>query len=517
MTYIHPVTTPEYRIDYSSESLERPFTPTISRMKRNLTAMFTKGREGPIATSWIWKKVLRFAIVVLAVAGFATLLWPSSPRSTPMRVNANVTVSSDVQCDPDIEVLRKLDITKLGAYTRREIVVDMTPDPVPMRQKVDEPLLGVKPQDLPNGIAEEQQDGCSIPIPLTVKVPIPPTLADASHIDFGVATTVTRLNESLDQFSHWAAYTRTRIFALIQPDGHDGELVHQVKARADEMGINLLVTVSEDNFLHRYFALIPLMEANMREQTRWACIIDDDTFFLSMPALVKALGEYDHNKSMYIGGISEGTPQIGNFGLIAFGGAGVFLSRPLMSELAVVYDECEQMTYSGDRRLGNCVYRYTTTKLTINHRLRQLDLMKDASGFFESAREPPLSVHHWKSWFQADMPSLGVVSEVCGDTCLLRQWQFSDNWFLTNGFSIVQYAFPPEANDISMEMTWEPHNGANEEFYLHELGPLRRKDEYKVSYRLADSVLEPNGRVTQWYIERDRSGDKVIELSWRKR
>ncbi|KAJ5896487.1 uncharacterized protein N7473_005886 [Penicillium subrubescens] len=69
-----------------------------------------------------------------------------------------------------------------------------------------------------------------------------------------------------------------------------------------------------------------------------------------------------------------------------------------------------------------------------------------------------------------------------------------------------------------MEMTWEPHNGATEESYLHELGPLRRKDDHKVSYLLEDSVIEDNGRVTQWYIKRDkREGDQIIELSWRKR
>lgn len=479
--------------------------------------MLCQNRDGSMLASWAGKKMLRFVVMIAAVAGFAFLLWPSPEPDRPvMHAWANITVSSNVKCELDPEMLYRLHVRKLAAYTRREIVVDVSPDPVAMTQKVDKPLLDVKfKRPEPNEL-EEPMDGCTIPIPMKVEVPQWPKMVDASHIDFGVATTVSRLNESLDQFAHWAGYTRTRIFALLEPD-ESGDGVRQVKAKADALGINLFVTEAEDDYLHRYFALIPLLEEHMREQTRWACIIDDDTFFLSMAALVKALDEYDHTQPMYIGGLSEGTPQIGAFGVIAFGGAGVFLSRPLLSDLATVYGECQQMTYTGDVRIANCVYQYTTTKLTVDHRLRQLDLMNDASGFFESGREPPLSVHHWKSWFQADMPKLGVISELCGDTCLLRRWHFSDDWILTNGFSVVQYSFTPEVGDQTMEMTWEPHNGATEESYLHELGPLRRKDDQKVSYLLQDAVIEPNGRVTQWYIMRDRrAGDEVLELSWRK-
>lgn len=482
--------------------------------------MLFRNREGSIPASWAWKKVMRFAIVIVAVMGFAALLWPSSPpHRVAMHAYSNVTVSSDVRCDLDAEMLYRIGVRKLVAYTRREMVVDVVADPLPVRQRVDQPLLDVKWKPSASSEVEPGQppDGCTIPTPMQVQVVQPPKMAVAPHIDFGVATTIGRLNESLDQFAHWAGYTRTRIFALIEPD-ETGKGISYVKTKAENLGINLFITESEDDYLHRYFALIPLMEEHTREQTQWACIIDDDTFFLSMSALVDALAEYDHTKPMYIGGLSEGTPQIAVFGIIAFGGAGVFLSRPLLSELAAVYDECEQMTYTGDRRIANCVYQYTTTRMTIDHRLHQLDLMKDASGFFESGREPPLSVHHWKSWFQADMPKLSVISELCGDTCLLRQWQFGDGWMLTNGFSVIKYGFPPEPGDLSMEMTWEPHNGAVEESYLHELGPLRRKDEMKESFLLEDAVMEENGRVRQWYVKRDSTlGDEVLELSWRKR
>jgi hypothetical protein len=456
--------------------------------------------------------MLRFGVAFLFVIGFATVLWPSvEPVKLPLETATNVTLGSDVKCDIDHGQLANLNILKLAQYTRREIVLEMTDEPVPYTQWLDEPFLQV-----PKG-TEGAADGCSIPAPVSLRVPQPPKLADASHIDFGVATSVERLNESLDAFAHWAGYSRTRIFALIELD-KTGTGIQEVKAKADSLGINLHITESDDNYLNRYFALIPHLEENARETTQWGCIIDDDTFFMSMPRLVDALAKYDHTTSMYIGGLSESVPQIAAFGMIGFGGAGVFLSKPLLTELTNVYDECSAMDFTGDRRIAICVYRYTNTRLTVDHRLRQLDLMRDASGFFESGREPSLTVHHWKSWFSADMPKLAVIAELCGDSCLLRKWHFGDGWILTNGFSVIKYHADPGKDDVSMELTWEPHNGANEESYLHELGPLRRKDDGKRSFQLVDAVHEQNDRVTQWYVMRDEKyGDQVLELSWRMR
>ncbi|KAJ5796523.1 uncharacterized protein N7518_005063 [Penicillium psychrosexuale] len=474
--------------------------------------MLFGARDGYVPGSWAWKKVLRFGVIFLFVVGFAAVLWPSvEPVKIPLETAANITVAPNIPCDLDYDKLASLNVINVAQYTRREIILDMTDEPVPYTQWLEEPFLEVR------RATGEAADGCSIPTPVSLRVPQPPKLADASHIDFGVATSIERLNESLNAFAHWAGYSRCRIFALIEPDRSENG-VRDVLAKADSLGINLHITEAEDDYLNRYFALIPLLKENARETTRWGCIIDDDTFFLSMSRLVDALAKYDHTTSMYIGGLSESIPQIAAFGMIGFGGAGVFLSKPLLEEMTNVYDKCSAMDFTGDRRIAICVYRYTQTRLTVDHRLRQLDLMHDASGFFESGREPPLTVHHWKSWFHADMPKLAVIAELCGDSCLLRKWHFGDGWILTNGFSVIKYHSDPDRDDLAMEQTWDPHNGANDESYLHELGPLRRKDELKKSFRLQDAVHEQNDRVTQWYVMRDENnGDQILELSWRKR
>jgi hypothetical protein len=88
--------------------------------------------------------------------------------------------------------------------------------------------------------------------------------------------------------------------------------------------------------------------------------------------------------------------------------------------------------------VARCIYDHTTTKLKWERGLYQLDPRGDTSGFYESGRPLPLSLHHWKSWFHADMVSLGKVAVICGEACLLRCWHLSDDWYLVNGVSVVK-------------------------------------------------------------------------------
>ncbi|GAQ08172.1 hypothetical protein ALT_5493 [Aspergillus lentulus] len=483
--------------------------------------MLSKFEEKPrpaMGASWMWKRrVLRFSVALLLVAGFTYELWPRveyMPEEPPTIIQ-NITVTSGVKCEPDFDVLRRLDVRKLSQYERREMIVARSSEPeLPIRQRLNIPFLQQQSSsDEARRLGLPSQDDCYVKSPVTVEVPPSPANVDASHIDFGVATTLERLNDSLDAFTHWAGYTRTRIFALIEPD----ERVEEVQAKADSLGINLFVTQSEEEYQTRYFSLVAHLAKNMRPRTRWACVIDDDTFFPSMAALVNALAEYDDTKPMYIGGVSESVSQIGIFGLMGFGGAGVFLSRPLVQQLSNhdVFEACQAMPHTGDRRISLCIYQHTDTKLTVDNRLRQLDMRGDVSGFFEAGREPPLSVHHWKSWFQADMAKLSVIANLCGDKCFLRQWQFSDGWTLTNGFSIAKYSTEIDLDDKTMEVSWVGDNGAVDESYLHALGPLRPKDMGKFSYILEDSVFLGN-QVRQWYVHRDaEKGDQIIELIWK--
>ncbi|KAL4970761.1 glycosyltransferase family 31 protein [Aspergillus stella-maris] len=478
--------------------------------------------RSPMNSSLMWKKKLPRFLAGVCLVGtlfiFGSKLSsqpePEIIHTTPDPAAANITLTASVGCEPDFDALERLGVTKLSQYVRQEIVAVSTPNP-PLSQVLNTPLFDRHPAGKQASQDTELLWGdCTLDSPLGLEVPKLPQHVDASHFDFGVATTLDRLNESLDAFQHWAGNTGVRIFALIEPD----QRVHEVEAKAERLGIQLFVTQSEEEYQTRYFSLVSHLAKNLREETRWSCIIDDDTFFLSTPALIEAFEKYDHTQQMYIGGVSESVAQIGIFGLMGFGGAGVFLSRPLVEQLAKpeVFNSCQQMVYTGDRRISLCVYQYSSAHLTIDHRLRQLDFRGDSTGFFEANRPLPLSVHHWKSWFNTDMTKLSKVSEICGDDCLLRKYRFADGWILTNGFSISKYSEEIAPDDISMELTWDGDHSASREAFMHELGPLREKDDGKVTYLLVDSAID-QGKVRQWYIRRDADrGDQIMELIWRR-
>ncbi|KAL2870836.1 glycosyltransferase family 31 protein [Aspergillus lucknowensis] len=482
--------------------------------------------RSPMNSSWVWKKKLaRFLVAACFIGTLFIFFGPFSHDTSIEEVivqtapSENITVTAHVGCEPDFDVLERLEVKKLSQYVRREVVAVESSNSVPLIQTLDTPLFDRESASkaAPNP-TEVLQNDCSIPSSISLQVSRPPQHVDASHFDFGVATNVDRLSDSLDAFAHWAGHTRARIFALVEPD----DRIPEVLAKAEQLGVNLIVTHSGEEYQTKYFSLVAHLAENLGEETRWSCIIDDDTFFLSMSALIEAFEKYDHTQQMYVGGVSESVAQIGLFGLMGFGGAGVFLSRPLVERLSEpeVYEACQQsgqqLGYTGDRRISLCVYQYSDAHLTIDHRLRQLDFRGDATGFFEAVRPLPLSVHHWKSWFNADMAKLSKVGEICGETCLLGKWRFSDGWTLTNGFSISKYSSEISPDDTSMELTWVGDHGASLEAFMHELGPLREKDSGKIAYLLVDSVVDEDS-VRQWYIHRDsEKGDQIMELIWRR-
>jgi hypothetical protein len=454
------------------------------------------------------RKLLRIVMSISIVVCF--FLFSSRFRDRYKLVSVKDVVTTERMCGVDVKVLGRYGLSGSVHYVRREIVARQTEKPVPMSMRLDIPLLDTHGVNLSHPATDQESvHNCSEP--LYVEVPIPPPPVDAFHLDFAVATTADRLHGALDAFAHWASDSNARIFALIEPRGD----TKKIKRKASALGISLFIFESNAEYNARYSSLVKLLAENAREETQWSCIMDDDTFFPSLPRLVEMLAQYDETKPYYIGGLSESDRQVAIFGIIAYGGAGMFFSRPLMNQLRDVWDKCEAGMEHGDGKIAHCIYQYTTTKLTVDPGLRQLDLMGDASGFFEAARPVPVSVHHWRSWFNADMVKLSAVTLVCGTSCLLRQWRFADGWVLTNGYSVVHYSTEIPNDDISMEKTWDDMNGSTDESWLHTLGPLRSKDPKKSSYRLEDVVIE-DGQIRQFYIHRSSlDGDRVLELAWR--
>ncbi|KAF2458587.1 hypothetical protein BDY21DRAFT_206548 [Lineolata rhizophorae] len=474
----------------------------------------------PLTNRWTVSVVAAFFIVTLLFASrdrqaLLQTLHHQRPTTRPLPVPG----SHPSGCAPSTSYLKEqLHMNSSIKYARAEMVVDFA-ESATVEKTLDATMPIFHMLDLDGGSSPDPYvpEPCPNPIRVTLP-PSPRKTPDASHLIFGVATRADRLLESLDQFAHWAGHTSAKIVAIIEPAPED--VAAAVGSKAGALGLELEIEQSDDSFNDRYYQLTRAIFQRADKKTQWGIVIDDDTFFPSMAALVDYLAGYDASREHYIGGMTENFEQLKKHGIMAYGGGGVFLSKPLLARLESLYDTCyPHPEVLGDMRISNCVHSQTLTKLTAEPRLHQLDMRGDLSGWYESGREPrPLSLHHWKSWHAADVLVLAAADVVTGYEGLLRRWRFADGWWLTNGYSVVRYGRELPADDVSMERTWLD-DGA----FLHSLAPLRPKDEGKVSLRLEGVALSGEGEDTvasqfyvQWSTEGSQEVARVLEVVWRR-
>ncbi|KXJ87226.1 hypothetical protein Micbo1qcDRAFT_236434 [Microdochium bolleyi] len=381
---------------------------------------------------------------------------------------------------------------------------------------------------------------------------------DASHITFGLATSLDRISGTVRNVQHWAAGTDARFIIVLIPRkdgsaGDDNDINNNGPSSIDEAealfaaaGVPHVTFIPQQQddpknaWENAYMSLITHFHASLtpkggKKTTRWVSWIDDDTFFPSLPALTSTLstrfGDADR-QPYYVGQMSERYEYVRDGGIVAFGGAGVFLSVPLLEQLALHADACfrheRHDTFTGgDFRLADCVHRWTTTKLSPLEGLHQLDFGGDASGFYEAERAQPLSVHHWKSWHAFDMPEIARVGEVCGDACILQHFRLGGRgqWAMTNGFSIVRYSTgyrrvdsiaAARERDVdtqgrteeievpgAMEKTWDTTRRDAKDMWEYSLEPLMDKDSGKRQYLLEKLERDAEGNMVVDYVHRE--------------
>jgi len=375
---------------------------------------------------------------------------------------------------------------------------------------------------------------------------------DASDMIFGMQTTMRRLKETVKHLARWLPHTGARLYVIVVESDEvaaaDNEMATLEKQfEAQGMNVSIVHPVRlTDSFAQRYFSLVSVMYRARDSKTRWITTIDDDTFFPSMLNLQNMLKEHDATKPQYIGSLSEDWWAVNHYGLMGFGGAGIMLSVPLAEIIYEHHDEVRERlrTTAGDVSIMDCIYQYSSTKLTHIPELHQVDMHGDLSGFYESGRET-LSLHHWKegsaAGYKLEMEKMHLVADIC-DSCFLQRWQFPNELLLSNGFSITSYpqghlsgtkpggvlgtgvgGTVDKINLAEMERTW-----ADPEINVqHSLAPVREKlsEDKKVGYKLLDSVIvlgeevgAPGQKVVrQIYFKEGGEGDKdtVMVLNWR--
>ncbi|KAL8725403.1 MAG: hypothetical protein Q9166_007380 [cf. Caloplaca sp. 2 TL-2023] len=448
--------------------------------------------------------------------------------------------------DDTLDWLLPLDLTYPVKYARRDIVVQPTPETERLSvTKLPGPLFpDFRTIDLTDKAKVHLKD-CKDP--LVLRVPDRPKgPVDASHIIFGISTTLERLDDSIPSLLRWLPHTQARLFVIAINDDDvpdeskdrfhpaDATEMSGLQSRMRELGLDVTIVhplSKHDFFSQRYFSLVRVMYEHRESTTQWISLIDDDTFFLSMPSLVDTLSRFNPNEQYYVGALSEDWWSVARYGMMGFGGAGVFLSITLAELVNSKYEECQERSHTsaGDIRLRECISWYTRTKLTNMLDLHQIDVHNDLSGIYESGLLP-LSLHHWKGGGPDGkgypLHMMHLVADICGD-CFLQRWQFGNDMLLTNGFSIATY---PKGGVKALELemmeeTWDHpsvvEGSVNTNGVDHSLGPTRPKlvlGEDKIQFRLLDSTLV-NGTVRQSYFKAGADGDddSVLEIVWMKK
>ncbi|KAL9587715.1 MAG: hypothetical protein Q9212_000006 [Teloschistes hypoglaucus] len=453
-------------------------------------------------------------------------------------------ITSRLVNEDTLDWLRPLDLVYPVRYARRDIIVNPTakakrlpvtklPGPLfPDFQSVD--LTATTTVELKN---------CKDPLVLDVPDNTRRS-ADAAHIIFGISTTLERLDDSIPSLLRWLPNTGAQLFVIAIKDDDvpeesknrfhpaDGKDMAELQARMRKLGLNVTIVhplSKEDFFSQRYFSLVRIMYDNRQVHTQWISLIDDDTFFLSIAALVEMLADFDPHEQHYVGALSEDWWSVTRYGMMGFGGAGIFLSIALAEIVNSKYDDCQDRSHTsaGDIRLHECISWHTRTKLTNILDLHQIDVHNDLSGIYESGRLP-LSLHHWKGGGPDGkgypLHLMHLVADICGD-CVLQRWQFGKDLLLTNGFSVAVYPVGGvKTLDLDkMEETWDHPSlvdgSVNENGVDHSLGPTRPKLDLateKLQYRLLTSiVLDRAVRQIYFRAATDEKHDEVLELVWK--
>ncbi|KAG0151389.1 hypothetical protein CROQUDRAFT_36799 [Cronartium quercuum f. sp. fusiforme G11] len=215
---------------------------------------------------------------------------------------------------------------------------------------------------------------------------------------------------------------------------------------------------------------------------KWYIIGDDDTVWVDERMLRRELSNYDHEGKWFLGSTSEAIAQLNTFGNIAYGGAGILISKGLFKEMVRIHDDCleeNKDVFGGDgmytlcaaKAMGNNATKETV--LTQVEALHQLDIPGDGTGIFQAGL-PFLSFHHmWHGWTDAfawDHPTsfhhddndlnqllllMKAASFLGGDNLFKRSIHGNGSQLVNLGFSITIFDTPLLPKDMSsIEYTW---------------------------------------------------------------
>ena len=496
---------------------------------------------------------------------------PTRPKAKPL---------DPTSCNEDLSFLAEYKLTPSIRYASRQIIaVQEASSGRPSVTDIKEPLFPELVSTNLNASKAFKPEKCLSPLYLSVAQPphAPEDAIDASSLMFGMQTTLSRLHDTVKHLERWLAYSQAKLHAIVQEKegepANDAEMVIlQEVFKNRHMDALVRHPLNKEHvFQQRYFSIVESLYEARTPNTKWIILVDDDTFYPNMKRLMAALDKFDHTQPMYVGAISEDWNAIQRYGIMGFGGAGIYLSVPMAEIIVAHKEECNDhtRTSAGDITVFDCIYRFTEVKLTPLVGAHQMDLYKNQGGVYESGRQF-VALHHWKGESEIPIEKMHTIFDLCQD-CFLQRWKFPNELLLSNGYSITHYPYghlsgrePPRAGALKgtivqpappppppppsptaepvkegeepkpppppppgppkleavdlfrLEQTWYDHGKFDVE---HSIGPTRPglEEWEKITFRLEDVIKGTGGGLKQVYVKRGSEGeeDMVMVLDWR--
>lgn len=186
--------------------------------------------------------------------------------------------------------------------------------------------------------------------------PSPPT--NISHIVFGIAGSLKGWQVRKPYIESWWQKNVTRGYLFLDIPPTKEFLPWPLSSPPFRVSEDISHYAKNMKFQIRVFHMILEVFREENKDVRWYVMTDDDTV-LFVDNLVNMLAKYDHAQNLYIGTNSEciTSNYVASFGM-AFGGAGIALSYPLVKQLVGKLDEClerYQNLFASDFMLYSCL------------------------------------------------------------------------------------------------------------------------------------------------------------------
>ncbi|KAH7145717.1 hypothetical protein B0J13DRAFT_325449 [Dactylonectria estremocensis] len=376
-----------------------------------------------------------------------------------------------------------------------------------------------------------------------------PAQVDASDFLFAVSTSYEQVKEAdFAMVKNWARYLTggnrygngaTFLLVLDQSPEHQVDELSEI-LKFQGIDAHITTTTMAMSVAERYIGMMQLVKdlggklAQKGHRKKWFGILDDRVFLPNLSYLQQRLFSYNSDRDVYVGVPSERADwAIGDGFATTYGGGAVFLTLSALSRvpgLPCLADKDKSNNKGWDNVLQDCLTHHTDM---VMHVLPSFYSPSDNDEYaartdsYETGVQP-LALHHPEDRHQLTPSTAHLVTDVCGESCFLQRYRFTDNWILVNGYAVTEY---PDG----MNMADMPGSGAGRKAVI---GPLLLDDDgikrkmlfytgRRRVWRLLDSVRDSDGSVWQAYVKRasvedtpsfkrstDELMDSVIVLIW---